>query len=370
MMHNGPVTEVSRPMQIFIRADSSYQMGTGHVMRCLTLAGELRQRGAEVTFICRDLPGNLAGYIRSKGYAVELLPQPNDPSYAAFWLQTDWRTDALETVQRLTLASPAPADCLIVDHYGIDRRWEQALSRHVHRLAVIDDLADRPHECSLLLDANASGARDRYQGLVPDSCVKLTGTGYTILRPEFRSAKQRLAERDGRVGRVLVFFGGTDPTGETLRALQALQNPAFAHLHLDVVLGGMNGRKEAIATRCSAMPNAEYHCQIDYIAELMRKADLSIGAGGSTTWERCYLGLPSLTIVTADNQREITALVHEQGAAYSLGETSDVTVQAIEQGLHFMLAHPAKVKEMSGKALQLMGEDRWDEVITRIIGGN
>lgn len=369
-MHNGLVPGASGPKSIFIRVDSSYQMGTGHVMRCLTLAAELRQRGAEVTFICRDLPGNLAGHIRSQGYTVELLPRPDDPSYAAFWLQTDWRTDALETVQRLTQASPAPADCLIADHYGIDRRWEQVVSAQVNRLMVIDDLADRPHHCSLLLDANASSARDRYQGLVPDGCVKLTGTGYTILRPEFRLAKRRLAERDGRVRRVLVFFGGTDPTGETLRALHALQNPAFAHLHADVVVGGMNCSKEAIAALCSSMPGVEYHCQIDYIAELMRKADLSIGAGGSTTWERCYLGLPSLTIVTADNQREITGLVHDLGAAYRLGETSDVTVHDIEQGLSLMLAHPSLVKEMSDKALQLMGEDRWDEVITRIMGGD
>lgn len=369
-MHNRQVPGASVPMRVFIRVDSSYQMGTGHVMRCLTLAGELSQRGVEVNFICRDLPGNLAGHIRSQGYAVELLPPPDDPSYAAFWLQTDWRTDALETVQRLTLASPAPADCLIVDHYGIDRRWEQLVTEHVSRLAVIDDLADRPHQCSLLLDANASTARDRYQGLVPDNCVKLTGTGYTILRPEFRLARLRLAERDGRIRRVLVFFGGTDPTGETLKALQALQNLAFAHLHADVVVGGMNCSKEVIAARCSSMPNVEYHCQIGYIAELMRKADLSIGAGGSTTWERCYLGLPSLTIVTADNQREITTLVHEQGAAYRLGETADVTVEDIEQGLSLMLTHPSLVKEMSGKALQLMGEDRWDEVIMRIMGGN
>lgn len=363
------VTADACPMRIFIRVDSSYQMGTGHVMRCLTLAGELRQRGAEVTFICRDLPGNLAHHIREQGYAVELLLPPGDPSYAAFWLQADWRTDALETAQRLMRSSPVRADCLIVDHYGIDRRWEQVIEGHVKRLMVIDDLADRPHQCSLLLDANGSSAKDRYQGLVPDGCVKLTGTGYTILRPEFRSAKLRLAERDGRIRRVLVFFGGTDPTGETLKALQALQQPVFAQLHADVVVGGMNCRKEAIAARCSSMPNVEYHCQIDYIAELMRKADLSIGAGGSTTWERCYLGLPSLTIVTAENQREITALVHEQGAAYRLGESAEVTVQKIEQGLSLMLANPTQVRAMSAKALRLMGEDKWDEVIIRIMGG-
>lgn len=362
------VSTAANPMNIWIRADSSYSMGTGHIMRCLTLAGGLAARGGQITFICRELPGNLADYIRGQGYAVELLPPPDDPSYAAFWLQVDWRTDALQTVQRLEGA--APIDCLIVDHYGIDKRWEAWVQGKAKKIVAIDDLADRPHECDLLLDPNPSAARDRYQGLLPAYCMKLTGTCYTLLRPEFRAAKLGLAERDGGINRVLVFFGGTDPTGETLKALQALQSPAFANLQLDVVAGGMNCRKDDIAALCDSMPQASFHCQIDYMADLMQKADLSIGAGGSTTWERCYLGLPSLCIITADNQREITALVHAQGAALCLGKSNEVTAQAIEQGLKAMLADPSKVRAMSEQALRLMGEDKWNEVIDRIMGGD
>ncbi|WP_246354653.1 UDP-2,4-diacetamido-2,4,6-trideoxy-beta-L-altropyranose hydrolase [Paenibacillus phytohabitans] len=362
------VTGAHKQVNIFFRVDSSRQMGTGHVMRCLTLANELAGRGAGVTFICRDLPGNLAHYIMDQGHQVLLLPAPGDPAYAASWLQVDWRRDAAETAERMT--SSSPADCLIIDHYGIDHKWEAVLAEKVDRIVVIDDLADRPHQCSMLLDANESYAKDRYQGLVPDGCVKLIGTRYTLLRPEFRSARRRLAERDGRINRILVFFGGTDPTGETLKTLQALTLPAFADIHIDVVTGAMNNNKEAIAEACSAMPNAVFHCQIDYIAELMRKADLSIGAGGSTTWERCYLGLPTLSVVTADNQREITALVHDKGAARCLGLSADVTVQRIEDGLNEMLASPSLVKEMSEKALQLMGEGRLNEVIDRIMGGD
>ncbi|WP_405115845.1 UDP-2,4-diacetamido-2,4,6-trideoxy-beta-L-altropyranose hydrolase [Paenibacillus sp. FSL K6-1217] len=355
-------------MNIWIRADSSYSMGTGHIMRCLTLAAGLAARGGRISFICRDLPGNLADYIRGRGYTVHLLPPPVDPSYAAFWLQVDWRTDALETARLIEMS--APVDCLIIDHYGIDKRWETMVQEKVKKLVAIDDLADRPHQCDLLLDPNPSASIDRYQGLVPAYCTKLTGTCYTLLRPEFRAAKRGLAERDGSISRVLVFFGGTDPTGETIKTLQALKSPALANLHLDVVVGGMNRRKEDIAALCRGLPLASFHCQIDYMAALMQKADISIGAGGSTTWERCYLGLPSLCIITADNQRQITALVHAQGAAYCLGKSSEVTPQGIEQGLKAMLAAPPRVRAMSEQALRLMGEDKWDEVIDRIMGGD
>ncbi|MCL6601298.1 MAG: UDP-2,4-diacetamido-2,4,6-trideoxy-beta-L-altropyranose hydrolase [Paenibacillus sp.] len=353
-------------MNIIFRVDSSYEMGTGHVMRCLTLANELKKEKAKVSFICRELPGNLANYIRDKGYHVFLLPFQSDRTYAS-WLQVDWETDAMETAQILIKCSPV--DWLIIDHYGIDYRWEKLIEENVMKIVVIDDLADRPHQCSIVLDQNSSHAEDRYQGLVPKSCVKLMGTSYAILRPEFRTFRKQLAERDGSINRILVFFGGTDPTNETLKALQALNNFQFSYLHIDVVVGEMNTNKDVIEQMCNTMPNVFFHCQIDYMAELMWKADFSIGAGGSSTWERCYLGLPSLSIVTADNQREITKLVHDKGAACCLGVSAEVTTKRIENEMNTMLANPLLVKEISGKALQLMGEDKFNEVIDMIIGG-
>ncbi|WP_310829669.1 UDP-2,4-diacetamido-2,4,6-trideoxy-beta-L-altropyranose hydrolase [Paenibacillus pedocola] len=354
-------------MNIIFRVDSSYEMGTGHVMRCLTLANELKDRKAKVSFICRDLPGNLASYIREQGYPVFLLPFRSERADAS-WLRVDFKTDAMETLQILIASSPV--DCLIIDHYGIDQRWENLIEANVAKIVVIDDLADRPHQCSMVLDQNSSSAGDRYHGLVPDSCVKLVGTSYAILRPEFRSVKKQLAERDGSINRILVFFGGTDPTHETLKTLQVLTKRQYSNLHLDVVVGEKNTNKDVIEHICNPMPNAFFHCQIDYMAELMRKADLAIGAGGSSTWERCYLGLPSLSIVTADNQREITKRVHEKGATCCLGDSAEVTAQRIEHGINSMLASPSLVKEMSEQALQLMGEDKFNEVIDQIMGGD
>lgn len=353
-------------MNIFFRVDSSYVAGTGHVMRCLTLANELKDRKADISFICRDLPGNLANYIMDKGYHVFMLPLQSERTNAS-WLQADWKTDAMETAQ--ILMDSSPVDCLIIDHYGIDHRWEKVMEERAAKIVVIDDLADRPHRCSILLDQNSSNAEDRYQKLVPQHCVKFVGTSYAILRPEFRLLKKQLAEHNGRICRILVFFGGTDPTNETLKTLQTLSQLQYSNLHIDVVVGKSNKNKDIIQSICSRMLNAAFYCQIDNMAELMWKADFSIGAGGSSTWERCYLGLPSLTIITADNQRAITTLVHDKGAACCLGVSSEVTMEKIEIGINTMLARPSVVKEMSKQALQLMGEDKFREVIDMIMGG-
>ncbi|WP_162551173.1 UDP-2,4-diacetamido-2,4,6-trideoxy-beta-L-altropyranose hydrolase [Paenibacillus tepidiphilus] len=354
-------------MNILFRVDASHEMGTGHVMRCLTIANELKARNAEIQFICRDLPGNLASYIREQGYPVFLLPLPSDRTDSS-WLRVDFQTDAMETAQILMESSPV--DCLIIDHYGIDQRWERIVGEHVTTMAVIDDLADRPHLCSILLDQNSSHGGDCYHHLAPANCSIFAGTSYAILRPEFRSMKKQLAERDGRMNRILVFFGGTDPTNETAKALQILSKARFSKLSIDVVVGEMNKNKALIEAICNRMPNAAYHCQIDYMAKLMRRADLFIGAGGSSTWERCYLGLPSLSVVTADNQREITRLAHDHGATICIGASAEVTTKEIEDGIDTLLANPSLVKEMSERALQLMGEDRLNEFIDRIIGGD
>ncbi|MBO1513345.1 UDP-2,4-diacetamido-2,4,6-trideoxy-beta-L-altropyranose hydrolase [Metabacillus bambusae] len=361
-------------MNIIFRVDSSYEIGTGHVMRCLTLANELKKGGAQVSFICRDLPGNMANYISNKGYHVFLLPfqinkhplNEGDRPYDA-WLQVDWKTDAMETAQ--ILVESLSVDCLIIDHYAIDQRWENVIKDSVNKIVVIDDLADRPHQCSILLDQNSSYDQCRYHELVPKSCVKLVGTSYAILRSEFRLSKKQLTNRDGRINRILVFFGGTDPTNETFKTLQALSHVQFSNLYIDVVVGETNKKKDVIQQICEKLPNTFFHCQIDYMAELMRKADISIGAGGSSTWERCYLGLPTLSIVTADNQMEITKLVHDIGATCCLGVSAEVTAKMIETELKTMLANPSMVKEMSEKALNLMGEDKFNDVIELIMGG-
>jgi len=197
-------------LKILIRTDSSVQIGTGHVMRCLTLADELRERGAEIVFVCRDFAGNLCGYTEG------------NLKHAA-WLGADWQTDARQVEEIIKDFNTHP-DWLVVDHYALDERWERYLRSYVKKIMVIDDLADRPHDCDLLLDQNFyENLESRYDGLAPSGCKKLLGPKYALLRPEFREERKNLRKRDGYVKRIMIFFGGSDPTNETTKALEAVR---------------------------------------------------------------------------------------------------------------------------------------------------
>lgn len=299
-------------MRVAIRADASVEIGTGHVMRCLALAAALREKGAEVAFVCRDLEGNLCDLIEAQRFPAYRLPRSGEAGQ-------DWRPDAEQTVAFLAKVWPR-ADWLIVDHYRLDGRWESLVRAFTGKIMVIDDLADRPHDCDLLLDQNyCQGMDSRYSGLVPSYCCLLLGPAYALLRSEFSRAREGLKRRDGALRRMLVFFGGSDPTNETAKALAGIRQFNRPEVAVDVVVGSSNPRRDEIGRLCEALPNAAYYCQVDNMAELMASADLAIGGGGSTTWERCCLGLPALVAVLADNQAELVRAVAEYGAIVNLG---------------------------------------------------
>lgn len=346
-------------MRVVIRTDASLEIGSGHVMRCLTLAAELRQRGAEVVFICREHPGNLIELIEEKGYSVIRLPQPDGYYLAApedlahaSWLSVPWAQDAAGTLFAVGESNP---DWLIIDHYAIDRRWEEWLLPYVGRIMAIDDLADRPHHCQLLLDQNLYyGLETRYNDLVPASCTKLLGPRYALLRPEFYEARKTLRQRDGRVRRVLVFFGGVDPTNETGKVLEALANITNRKFDVDVVVGGGNLYKEQIQNICASLEGVNYFCQVDNMAELMAAADLAIGAGGTATWERCAVGVPALVMSVAENQVNIAESADKAGVLSYLGKSLKNSVGELSQKIVAMLSAENLVSCMSERAWHLV----------------
>lgn len=344
-------------MKFFFRCDASYEIGTGHVMRCLTLAGYLADYRAEVFFICREEPGNLCGYIEAKGYRVYRLPckgynGPKEGLPGQSYI--DWEADAGLT--SAVLKKEVPADWIVIDHYSLDRRWESNIRRHVKNIMVIDDLANRPHDCDILLDQNYyRDMESRYKGLTPLGCRMMLGPEYALLRPEFKEARKKERQRDGSVGRILVFFGGSDPTNETEKALYAIRRLKRKDISADVVVGGGNPRKEKIRTLCSAMNNVTFHCQVDNMAEIMAQSDLSLGAGGSAMWERCFLGLPTLVIVTAENQLETSEAVTEEGAIRLLGRHDEVDEATLYLALHEAVSNPHLVKVIGKNSLKLMG---------------
>ena len=345
-------------MHVAIRSDASADIGSGHVMRCLALAGELQRNGAHVTMVSRAHSGHLAGFATAAGCRVICLPSRlASPVGAtgkyASWLGVSQADDALQTLD--ALAALGGCDLLVVDHYGLDARWEAAVRPQAKRLMVIDDLADRPHDADVLLDQNLyANMGARYSGLVPFSCKELLGPGYALLRPEFFLARQNIRQRDGLIKRIFVFFGGSDATNETSKALEALVALDLHGIEVDVVIGAANRHHAAIAGLCARLPGARLHRQVSHMARLMAAADLALGAGGSTTWERCALGLPALVVSVAENQVAIANGVDETGAHRHLGLFSDVSAGQLAAAIEEVRGAPADLRKMSQFALALV----------------
>jgi UDP-2,4-diacetamido-2,4,6-trideoxy-beta-L-altropyranose hydrolase len=337
----GEKGSVAASPRVGIRVDSSTSIGAGHAMRCLTLAEFLRRAGAEIAFVAREGAGDLLDLVRARGFAVHGLTHPAD----------DWRADITASLR--ALKSLAPLDWLVVDHYGLDHRWETRMRDVARRILVIDDLADRTHNCDALLDQNYYvTANRRYDGLVPGNCQLFLGPGYALLRDEFRTEVRNARRRDGKVERLLVSFGATDPTDETGKLLNALEVVRIPGV--DVVVGEGNPRRNEIASRCSALRGVRCHIQTARMAELMRRADLAVGAGGATTWERCLLGLPTLTVVTADNQIATAQDLSEAGVIWYLGRAEALRTADYQAALAEATRDSERLRKLSRRAEALM----------------
>lgn len=333
-----PILNRSRwyKMNILIRTDASVSIGSGHVMRCLTIASELQKKGHEVMFYMKQLPGHLIELVELRGFQV---------------------IDAFQMV-----------DVCIVDHYEIDEQWEKSIRPFVKKIVVIDDLANRVHDCDVLLDQNVvPNYETRYDLLVSKHCLKLLGPKYLIMRDEFIEQRKQIRNRTGVVRRLLVFMGGTDPTGETMKVLRALEHCAFEWI--DVVVGNGNPKRQQIQTICKEQ-GFHYHCQIDYIASLMAQADFSIGAGGSTTWERCYVGLPSSSTIVAENQLVATKTASSLSAVLNIGWHEQVTVETYKKLLLSLSDRGNELLQMSKNGLKLTdnpdGANPWLERILEV----
>ncbi|MCF2600466.1 UDP-2,4-diacetamido-2,4,6-trideoxy-beta-L-altropyranose hydrolase [Anaerovibrio lipolyticus] len=330
---------------IVFRADASRLIGSGHVMRCLTLAQRLRkEQNAKVIFIMRKLSGNLIDVARKQGFTVLVLPQA-DEDYKledyGLWLTVPMEVDAQQTIKVLQHYLQEHdcdvADRLIVDSYALDEQWERMLRPYCKEIMVIDDLANRRHECDILLDQNFYSNKDvRYAGLVPEHCKMLLGPEHALLREEFYESKKHLRKRDGNIKNILVFYGGSDLTNETEKAIKAL-----VQLHdegysftADIITGLSNYRRGKIEKICSKYHFLHYYCQVSNMAEFMNKADLMLGAGGSTTWERLYMELPALVTAVAENQIQGCEDCRQAGIIEYLGINKDVRVDTILEALH------------------------------------
>lgn len=352
-------------MLLAIRTDATVSIGTGHLMRCLSLASMVRRRGAQVVFLSRALPPGLEPLIVERGASVHVLEGPSAPSSAPFFVDVDG--DARQVLD--WARAHGPVDGLVVDHYGLDARWESTVRGAFGRVLVIDDLANRPHDADLLLDQNLwhSGA-SRYDPWVSASCRRFVGPQFALLRDEFSAARKRWPrEPITRVEHVLVNFGGADPGDMTARALAALELAGPSGLAVDAVVGAAYPHLEALQERWGAAESVTIHVQSRRMGELMARAQLAIGAAGTTSWERCYLGLPGLLTSIAENQQQSLEILAETGACRSLGPVGELDDNALTAALVELLGAPGELRRMSRAALALGVSESTSIVVDELV---
>lgn len=323
-------------MKVAIRTDASPAIGSGHVMRCLALADALAARGAAVRFVARALPAHLADVVGARGHALVALADG-----AA--------SEALDAEQ--TLALVAPCDWIVVDHYGLGSAWERA-ARAAARVLAVDDIA-RPHRADIVLDQNLHGdAEARYAESAAGGTL-LLGPRYALLAPEFAQARERCRPRDGAVRRLHVFLGGMDSANATEPVLQAIALVDAPQLHVDVVIGATHPARARIEAACASLADARCHVQTGSMAALLADADLAIGAGGSATWERCALGVPTFALCVADNQRDVLFHAARRGLVYA-PEIAAGDVAAVALHLRALLANGGLRHHLSQTGMDLV----------------
>jgi UDP-2,4-diacetamido-2,4,6-trideoxy-beta-L-altropyranose hydrolase len=343
-------------VRVAIRADASRHIGHGHAVRCLALADRLRRDGADVLFVMRELEGNVADWLRSKGHSVSLLQQPG-ASDRRYGMPTSGGrfeipiSDAFETQEHLK--AWGRADWLIVDHYGIDRRWETEVRSCTARLLAIDDLADREHDVDVLVDINSEADPSRYRGLVPEKCELLLGPRYALLREQFANTRSMLRSRKERLRKLLICFGGVDAPNATRFAIGCTVAAGVEGMTVVAVVGSGNPHAQDLLKEFRSNAAIEILQGVEDMASLMSDADLFLGSGGGLTWERMSVGLPGITIAISSNQIRACEMAAEAGADVFLGCEGSVTEGDVAAILRSLSINSEKLRSMSAAASEV-----------------
>ncbi|KKO48172.1 FlaR protein (FlaR) [Arsukibacterium sp. MJ3] len=323
-------------MNVLFRTDASVVLGSGHVMRCLTLAHALRKIGAQCDFACRLTSGHLADVIRDQGFTLLPLPE-NLPDQAI---------DACKTLEVIT----HDYSLLVVDHYLLAADYCQRMRLRCSHIMQIDDLANREYDCDLLLDQNlVANAEHRYSRLLPPHCMQMLGPRYALLREEFY---QVVTPRNTQ--HILIGFGGSDEQNLTSLAIEAVNNLKLPGITADIVIGANNPWHVEIKKLTANLPNMRLHVQCNYMAKLMHQAQLMLGGGGASHWERCICALPGLVVTVAENQQATTTFLDQLGACVWLGQAADMTAEFFAEQLCYYLSQPALLDRMGQTAAGLI----------------
>jgi UDP-2,4-diacetamido-2,4,6-trideoxy-beta-L-altropyranose hydrolase len=321
---------------VVFRADASATVGTGHVVRCLALADEMRNRGWQTVLAAREITPNHAETATASGHRLLVIPGSVPVAdEAAFLGENGVEANAV----------------VVVDHYGIDAAWHRQARTTGAKLVAIDDLADRPLDVDLIVNPNLGASEDAYRNLVAPNAAILCGPAYALLRRQFAEARARRRPHRGSVSRVLVSMGGVDLENVTLEVLEAIAPMGF---EVDAVVGGAYPHGETLARWEADRTDVQVHREVEDMADLMLTADLAVGAAGTTSWERCCLGLPTVMIAVAENQLASAQALDAAGAAVFLGMHDEVASPHIRAVLERLRRDTVRLRALSEAAAELV----------------
>ncbi|MBK8905703.1 MAG: UDP-2,4-diacetamido-2,4,6-trideoxy-beta-L-altropyranose hydrolase [Anaerolineaceae bacterium] len=296
-------------MRLLVRADASIQRGTGHVMRCLALAQAWLRQGGQVTFLLAE---------RLAGLEKRLAAEKVRLCYLSDHIEVGSAADAAETIAH---AQNLDAAWLVVDGYDFGADYQQKVKQAGLLLLFIDDFGHCDKYCAdVVLNQNVYANEHLYYQRSPNTKL-LLGCDYALLRAEFRPWIGWQRKTKPIAQKLLVTLGGGDYHNQTLKILDAL---AFVEtpLSVTVLVGAANVYQQILEETAVTLPKIHQVTFLRNIADmptLITESDMAISAGGTTNWELAFLGLPTLILIIADNQREIASELHKKQIAYSLG---------------------------------------------------
>ena len=303
---------------LFIRVDASPEIGIGHIMRCLTLAQELKNNFDKIIFLTRKDSGDFTETIMKNEFEVIFIPTNNDS----------------DIIKNIVTTNSENKNFLLIDHYDVDSNFESSLKNIFEKIFVIDDLANRKHDCDLLIDQNYyRDLNHRYEKLIQNDTITLLGSKYAIIRPEFRNINKKTIKKNSQIKKILVSFGGSDPTNECKKALDALCSIENNQFEIVAIVGIYNNKFEQLKKLYEKYSNIKIYRHVNDLSQLMLNSDLFIGAGGTTTWERFYMGLPSIVTIISDDQKESIEFLSDMGHVINLGLAKNVTMKTYIQTL-------------------------------------
>ena len=308
-------------MNIVFRVDANEFIGTGHLMRCIALAQELKAKSFFVQFVCRDLPDYLVDMLITEDISLVNLKthlplKDFDEANYFNWLRVSVLTDVRDTINAI---KNILWDWLIIDHYAIDKKWEVYLKPHTRKILVIDDLENRQHISDILIDQNYYPDQlQRYNKIIPSDTKKLLGPSFALLRRDFFNFRKNVKIRDGEIKKIVIFFGGVDRKNLTFKTIKVINKFYPDAFSVDVVIGSGHEDLLNIVNFCANNNQFKAYVQPKNIHELYSAADFSVGAGGISLWERCCLGLPTLTIATENNQIQQISNASKYGYIYNI----------------------------------------------------